>query len=369
MEKFVHVAQEIASRQTSVNVCASTFNRIDFAPGSLNLDYGGGKFETGTQTLAAKGVQNVVYDPFNRSAGHNLAVRLKVARVGGADSATVNNVLNVIAEEDALKDVVAQAANGLKAGGLAYFLIHEGDGSGVGKATSKGWQRNERAEAYREAISAFFGQLHRKGRVFIASEPIHTARSLFNLSGVEHDILAEAKKAGVPMPSAKSGGVGKLIGGCLYLHRSAWDALPAEPLAKALAILPAGFDPAVAKWDERAGSMSFMESSGFDAEHEPAIQRSVKISADGAVGSVRAERSDPQIYHHKWNFVRPSHQGFDYFESALRSISWASSLCDRAVIGSRSRWEADVVWPELGGLGAFGPDPRAGAATSKIGPR
>lgn len=369
MEKFVHVAQEIASRQTSVNVCASTFNRIDFDPGSLNLDYGGGKFETGTQTLAAKGVENLVYDPFNRGAGHNLTVRLKVARAGGADSATVNNVLNVIAEEDALRDVVAQAANGLKAGGLAYFLIHEGDGSGVGKATSKGWQRNERAEAYREAISASFAQIHRKGRVFVASEPIQTARSLFSLLGVEHDILAEAKKAGVPMPSAKYGGVGKMIGGCLYLHRSAWDAFPAERLEKALARLPTGFNPVVAKWDERAGSMSFMESSGFDAEPEPAIQRSVKVLADGSVGSVRAERFDPQIYHHKWSFVRPSHQGFDYFESALRSISWAGSACDRAVIGSRSRWEADVVWPELGGVGAFGPDPRASPSSSKIGPK
>lgn len=294
MEMFVHVAQEIASKQTSVNACASTFNRIDFPAGSLNLDYGGGRFDTGTRALAAKGVENVVYDPFNRSAAHNLGARLRIARAGGADSATINNVLNVIAEREALLDAVAQAANGVKEGGVAYFLIHEGDGRGVGRATTKGWQRNERAEAYREAICSSFGDVRREGRVFIAAKPIYSSRSLFGAHCVEHDIMAAAKKAGTPMPSARAGGVGKLIGGCLYAHISAWDALPSEPLAKALALLPKDFVPVVAKWDERSGAMSFIESAEFDSREEPAIERSVKIGADGAVGAIRAARSDPQ---------------------------------------------------------------------------
>jgi hypothetical protein len=360
---FEHAQQLIESKATSINAVASTFGRVEFKRGSLNLDYGGGRFESATKALADKGVDNVVYDPFNRSIAHNLGARLALARRGGADTVTVNNVLNVIAEDQALREVVEQAANGLREGGTAYFLIYESDGCGEPCQTNKGFQRRQKAAAYGNFLAERFDSVERKANLWVAKGPKKSERSLFDLARVEAEILAQAKALGAPMPHAKLG-VGKLIGGRLYLHRSAWDALPQEPLAKALARLPEGFEPAVAKWDAKTGCFSFMESSGFAIEEEPAIERSAKVFPNGMVSLSKA-KSDPQIYHHKWSFARPESCGFDYYASVLRTIEWARVPCDRAVIGTRSRWEADVVWPHLGGRGARGPKTEVKGAAPK----
>ena len=84
---------------------------IDFAPGSINLDIGGGKYDAGTQFLAEKGVENLVFDPFNRDAAENQNVFERMT-AGGVDSVTCNNVLNVIAEPEQRSNVILQAAIG-----------------------------------------------------------------------------------------------------------------------------------------------------------------------------------------------------------------------------------------------------------------
>ena len=37
----------------------------------MNLDIGGGKYDSVTEMYSEHGAENVVYDPFNRSAEHN----------------------------------------------------------------------------------------------------------------------------------------------------------------------------------------------------------------------------------------------------------------------------------------------------------
>lgn len=363
MTEFSRASQLIESKATSLNQIAATFSRRAFKPGESNLDYGGGRFDKATELLATLGARNIVYDPFNRSESHNLQARLDIARMGGAHSATINNVLNVIAEPGAIDQVVEQAANGLRLDGTAYFLIHEGDRSGVGKATSRGWQRNEKAASYMASISRHFGSAKRKGNLIEAREPRPTMESLFDLEALGKEVLALAKKRGVPMPSAKHG-VGKLIGGCLYVHRSAWNALPKDALAHALTLLPSGFDPAIAKWEAATGCLSFIQSKFFDSEDEPSIQDAIKIFPDGRCSATRAKR-DPQIYHHKWNFARPDYAGFDPIQSVIRSIAWSQAPCDRSRIGTRSVWEAEVVWPHLAGKGATAPALSSGSLAAK----
>lgn len=156
-----------------------------------------------------------------------------------------------------------------------------------------------------------------------------------------------AKSLGVPMPSAKHG-VGKLIGGCLYAHRSAWDVIPEAALKKALAAAPGDFQPVIAKWDIKEGSISLIESEGFDREEEPAIQRALKVSADGSI-KWTPEKEDPQIYHHKWSFARHDYAGFDWILSCLRSCQWFKlDGVDKSRIGTRSYWEKHVTGPLLG---------------------
>lgn len=155
--------QEISSAATSVNILPRTFNVASFVPGTINLDYGGGRFDKATEYLSSLGVTNFVYDPYNRSAEHNNTVIQAIKDNGGADTITCNNVLNVIKEDGSRARVIRNIALLLKNGGTAYFCVYKGDGSGVGKETSAGYQLNKPTKMYLPEISKYFSsvKIHR----------------------------------------------------------------------------------------------------------------------------------------------------------------------------------------------------------------
>lgn len=173
--------QEISSAATSINQTKlpSTFGSltnngtVSWEEGTVNADIGGGSFDNATERLAELGVENLIYDPFNRSREHNNAVVERIIN-GGADTATVNNVLNVIKESGSRDQVIAQAANAIKQDGTAYFLIYEGSKAqqeAGGKETTKGWQNYRKAESYIGEIEEHFGKVTRKGNLLIATKP------------------------------------------------------------------------------------------------------------------------------------------------------------------------------------------------------
>lgn len=163
--------QEISSAETSINSSKipTLFHLVDFKDGSLNLDYGGGKFDNVADYLESEyGATNLVYDPYNRSSEHNKAVLDQVRKNGGADTVTCSNVLNVIKEPSARLAVIRNCKNYLKNGGTAYFTVYVGDSSGVGKITSKGYQLNQKTPWYVDEISQVFSNVFRKGQLIIA---------------------------------------------------------------------------------------------------------------------------------------------------------------------------------------------------------
>jgi hypothetical protein len=164
--------QKITSADTSINASQlpATFKRVEWVPGTTNADIGGGRFDNGTQYLSEKGVRNVIFDPFNRSAEHNRAAVKEIA-AGGSDTATVNNVLNVIAERENRGRVIAQAADAVKSDGTAYFLVYEGDRTGNPKNTTKGWQENRKASDYVGEIETKFGNVKVSGNLITARNP------------------------------------------------------------------------------------------------------------------------------------------------------------------------------------------------------
>lgn len=172
--------QEITSAGTSLSQVPSLFRDERFSLGPLNLDIGGGKYDLGSEYLATRNVRSLVLDPYNRSDAHNRAVIALVAREQGADTVTVCNVLNVIDDDDALEDLVKKTVRYLNANGDAFFQVYEGDKSGRGKATTKGYQRNERTADYLPAVERHFRNVRRHGNVIVASGP-----SMRALSGVE----------------------------------------------------------------------------------------------------------------------------------------------------------------------------------------
>ena len=88
------------SAKTSRNIIPSAFK--GFVVGPVNLDIGGGKYDTATEFLKEKNITNLVYDPFNRSVEHNQEVMSQV-KTNGCDTITCLNVLNVIQKDERIE--------------------------------------------------------------------------------------------------------------------------------------------------------------------------------------------------------------------------------------------------------------------------
>lgn len=170
-QEEISPSQKISSAKTSIKQVPALFNNPNVEFGETNVDIGGGRFDLATQQLAENGTRNYVFDPFNRSEASNRATLDFIKESGGADTVTCANVLNVIAEPEARANVILEAAKAIKPDGTAYFMVYEGDGKGEGRETSAGWQNNRTTASYVSEIERYFGDVQRKGKLIIASDP------------------------------------------------------------------------------------------------------------------------------------------------------------------------------------------------------
>lgn len=178
------ISQGFGSAGTSLNQVPSGMRKVDWKSGTTNVDIGGGRFDTATEFLKEQGVENLVFDPFNRDAKHNEVVANRV-REEKADTATCHNVLNVIDTEASRANVILQAAKAIKPDGTAYFTVYEGDKSGVGKQTkSDSWQNNRKTKDYVGEIEKYFDDVKVKNGVIIAKSPKPTdEQSVWDFDG------------------------------------------------------------------------------------------------------------------------------------------------------------------------------------------
>lgn len=167
-----NVDQEFTSENTSINSnkLPAIFHLVDFKPGTMNLDYGGGKFDNATEYLAELNVTNLVYDPFNRSADHNKMVLSEIRSNGGADTATCSNVLNVIKEPEVRINVLKNIAKLVKSSGTVYITVYEGSGSNEGAPTKSGYQLNRKTADYVEEIESVFSDVKRRGKLIVCKK-------------------------------------------------------------------------------------------------------------------------------------------------------------------------------------------------------
>lgn len=141
-------------------------------------------------------------------------------------------------------------------------------------------------------------------------------------------------------------GVGKEIGGAVYLHRD-YERLLGNPVQAAKEWLPIGFTYTVVKYQPKTGIVSFIHSPDFDESPEPIVSDVWTIHPDGHATLTR-RLADPYIYHHKWLFVAPDYKGFNVTQSMIRSRSWLSLAgVDSRRIGRKKYWQS-VLAIELG---------------------
>ena len=120
-------------------------------------------------------VVNLVYDPYNRSSEHNSEVIGLIRKHGGADTATLSNVLNVIKEPEVRINVLKNINKLLKSNGTLYITVYEGTGRGNEGPTKSGYQLNKKTADYLEEIQQVFPDAERKGKLIICHKNIVSA--------------------------------------------------------------------------------------------------------------------------------------------------------------------------------------------------
>lgn len=161
------IGQEFTSENTSINSkkVPAVFKMVHFEPGTVNCDFGGGKFNTAAEYLKQYDVINLVYDPYNRSSEHNQEVIRLIREHGGADTATCSNVLNVIKEPEVRLNVLKNISKLVKSGGTVYITVYEGKGNNAEGPTKSGYQLNRKTADYLEEIQQVFPDAKRKGKL------------------------------------------------------------------------------------------------------------------------------------------------------------------------------------------------------------
>lgn len=133
------------SAKTSIRHIPALFKALPWKKGTKNLDYGGGKYNLTTKYLSRMGVQNIVYDPYNRDSQSNSFA----LSAYDYDTATICNVLNVIPNQIERITAIEEAEMRVKDGGKIYICVWAGDYSGTAKVSkSHTWQANKKLEEY-----------------------------------------------------------------------------------------------------------------------------------------------------------------------------------------------------------------------------
>lgn len=136
------------------------------------LDVGGGKFDYCHDFMKKRGIDLLVWDPYNRSQKHNAMVQKSVLDKK-ADAATSMAVLNVIAEPEARLAHINTLKEALSINGVAYFKIWPGEGilkgsyiPTVNSYGFPGYQANSYADRFLREVQLVFGmenaQIHPK---------------------------------------------------------------------------------------------------------------------------------------------------------------------------------------------------------------
>lgn len=190
-DEIQEISQEFTSENTSINSTKlpAVFKMVSFEPGTINIDYGGGKFDNVADYLTQYDVINLVYDPYNRSKEHNQEVISTVRSAGGADTATCSNVLNVIKEPEVRQNVLSNIKKLVKPGGKIYITVYEGSGKGNEGPTKSGYQLNRKTSDYLDEIQQVFPSVTRKGKLIEAINASTSIESSYDLDILIDDVL------------------------------------------------------------------------------------------------------------------------------------------------------------------------------------
>ena len=133
-------------------------------------------------------------------------------------------------------------------------------------------------------------------------------------------------------------GVGKLIGGNLYLHRNYVEDLSPDLVNKVAQAEQSldGFKYNALKIGLQNNNVTFINSANFDTAPEPTVGDFVVVDLDA--DTEKSGKSNA-IWHHKWLWVKDDYRGFDVDDSFERSEKYLKMDIDFSKIGNKKFWE------------------------------
>ena len=153
--------QTITSQNTSVNTISKIYSNVTFPYGSVILDYGCGKYDTAINHMASVGCAVLPYDKYNRPEDVN-----ERSLNSAFDYIVCSNVLNVLESEELIHSVLSHIQSLMNGSSVLYVSVYEGDRSGCGKETSKGFQQNQKSEWYKRLLENYFKTESLKNKIF-----------------------------------------------------------------------------------------------------------------------------------------------------------------------------------------------------------
>ncbi len=139
-------------------------------------------------------------------------------------------------------------------------------------------------------------------------------------------------------------GVGKAIGGRIYVHKNYVDRLPFSNIVHgamtSLMTQAPHFNYNAVSVDPKTHKTTFIEAPDFDSAPEPTVGRYITVDKDGNAKPGVSK----QIWHHKWLWVDDDYKGFDVEESFQRSKRWLGIPdIDFSRIGNREFWNKTIA--------------------------
>ncbi|MCK5715966.1 MAG: hypothetical protein KAH77_00640 [Thiomargarita sp.] len=153
--------QQKTSAATSINQVNPIIRTLlPTLTGLTILDIGGGKYDSNKIYAAGLGVKLYVYDKFNRTEKENIE-----ALSCNPDTIICNNVLNVIDDGQAMRNLIAFCASFQVP---CYFSVYEGNKSAIAGMSKKGcWQRNWKMVDYIPILKKFFIHVNFEKKIMI----------------------------------------------------------------------------------------------------------------------------------------------------------------------------------------------------------
>lgn len=189
-----------------------------------------------------------------------------------------------------------------------------------------------------------FKSLRNKGILDKVKDVIRDAESKelsLESKKIDEDLSPLKTLKGSVIKRSSKYGVGKEIGGQIYFHKNYVDDICPNLYELAKDILEEeypDFKYNCLMYDKKKpDTLRFDEAPDFDSAREP--MPGVMLSVDTSTGKI-IKRYSPQIWHHKWLWVKDDYKGFDVEESYEWSKKWLEKISSPS--GYIDKWKAEL---------------------------